>query len=61
MGDVVDPRGVYVSDLRRRRAKLRKPYSWINKIPGLLSAVLLVQTTWVWRGAAKRHFTYEKK
>jgi hypothetical protein len=56
-----DPRGVYVSDLRRRRAKLRKPYSWINKIPGLLSAVLLVQTTWVWRGAAKRHFKYEKR
>lgn len=56
-----DPRGVYVSDLRRRRAKLRKPYSWINKVPGLLSAVLLVQTTWVWRGAAKRHFTYEVK
>ncbi|HYI22255.1 MAG TPA: sulfotransferase [Candidatus Limnocylindrales bacterium] len=56
-----DPRGVYVSDLRRRRAKLRKPYSWLAKVPGMLSLVLLLQSTWVWRGAAKRHFTYEKR
>jgi hypothetical protein len=49
-----DPRGVFVSDLRRRRGKLRKPYSWISKVPGLLSLTILVQTTWVWRGAARR-------
>ena len=56
-----DPRGVYVSDLRRRRSKLRKPYSWFAKVPGLLPFVLLMQTTWVWRGAAKSHFKYEKQ
>ncbi len=56
-----DPRGVFVSDLRRRRGKLRKPYSWIAKVPGLLSATILVQTTWVWRGAARRHPGYEQR
>jgi hypothetical protein len=49
-----DPRGVFVSDLRRRRGKLRKPYSWLARVPGLLSFAILVQTTWVWRGAARR-------
>jgi hypothetical protein len=56
-----DPRGVYVSDLRRRRAKLRKPYTWIARVPGLLSLVILMQSVWVWRGAAKRHFAYEQR
>jgi len=56
-----DPRAVFVSDLRRRRGKLRKPYSWIARIPGLLSATILVQTTLVWRGAARRHAVYDKK
>lgn len=56
-----DPRGVYVSDLRRRRVKLRKPYSWFSKLPGLLPLVILLQSVWVWRGAAKRHATYESK
>lgn len=56
-----DPRAVYVSDLRRRRGKLRKPYSWLAVVPGLLQATILVQTTWVWRGAARRHAVYDRK
>jgi hypothetical protein len=56
-----DPRGVFVSDLRRRRGKLRKPYSWLAKVPGLLPLTILVQTTWVWRGAARRHAGYERR
>ncbi len=56
-----DPRGVYVSDLRRRLSKPRKPYSWLAKVPLLLPAVMLVQTTLVWRGAARRHAAYEKR
>jgi hypothetical protein len=56
-----DPRGVFVSDLRRRRGKLRKPYSWIARVPGLLSATILIQTTWVWRGAARRDPGYAGK
>lgn len=56
-----DPRGVFVSDLRRRRGKLRKPYSWIAKVPGLLPATILMQTTWVWRGAARQDPGYAKR
>ncbi|MEP7159190.1 MAG: sulfotransferase [Chloroflexota bacterium] len=56
-----DPRAVYVSDLRRRRNKLRKPYSWFAKLPGLLPLVILVQTALVWRGAVKRHFDYQRR
>jgi hypothetical protein len=49
-----DPRAVYVSDLHRRMTKRRAPYSWLIRIPFALSAVLLVQVTWVWAGAARR-------
>ncbi|CAN5722720.1 hypothetical protein BH24CHL5_BH24CHL5_10090 [soil metagenome] len=55
-----DPRGVYVSDLRRRRQKRRKPYSWLAKLPFVLPAVLLAQTTLVWRAAARRHVQLER-
>lgn len=53
-----DPRAVYVSDLRRRRRKPRRPYSWLDRIPGLLPALMLLQTTLIWRDAARRHFRY---
>jgi hypothetical protein len=53
-----DPRAVFVSDLRRRRARLRRPYSWFAHIPLLLPALLALQTTLVWRDAARRHFDY---
>jgi hypothetical protein len=56
-----DPRAVYVSDLRRRRNKPRKPYSWLMKVPLLLQAVLLVQVTLTWRGAARLHGEYAKR
>lgn len=56
-----DPRAVYVSDLRRRRNKLRRPYSWFAALPGLLPLVILVQTTVVWRAAVARHAVYEKR
>jgi len=56
-----DPRAVYVSDLRRRRIKPRKPYSWLGRVPGLLAAAMLLQTTWIWRSAARLHAVYEKR
>lgn len=56
-----DPRAIYVSDLRRRRAKLRRPYKWFALIPGLLPLVILVQTTIVWRAAVKHHHTYVRR
>lgn len=56
-----DPRAVYVSDLHRRRGKLRKPYSWLARIPGLLAPVILLQTAWVWRGAYRRVSVYSRR
>jgi hypothetical protein len=56
-----DPRAVYVSDLRRRRVKPRRPYSWMIRVPGLLNAAILLQTTLVWRDAARRDATYSKR
>lgn len=56
-----DPRAVYVSDLRRRRNKLRKPYSWFARVPGVLPLVILLQTAIVWRGAVERHFDYVER
>jgi Sulfotransferase family len=56
-----DPRAVYVSDLRRRRNKLRKPYSWFARVPGLLPLVLLGQIALVWRAAVRRHVTYARR
>jgi hypothetical protein len=50
-----DPRAVFVSDRHRRRGKPRKPYSWLMRAPLLFDFVLLVQTTWVWAAAARRH------
>ena len=56
-----DPRAVFVSDLRRRRQKRRKPFSWFGRVPGLLPAVILIQTTIVWRGAVRRDAVYQKR
>ena len=56
-----DPRAVYVSDLRRRRNKLRKPYSWFARVPGLLPLVILAQTAWVWRNAVGRLTVYSRR
>ena len=56
-----DPRAVYVSDRQRRRGKPRRPYSWLMKAPRLLEAVLLIQTTWVWADAARRHQRFARR
>lgn len=55
-----DPRAVYVSDLRRRRNKLRKPYSWIARLPGALRLVILLNVTYAWRATVARHVRYDK-
>jgi hypothetical protein len=55
-----DPRAIYVSELRRRRSHRRRPYSWLMKVPLLFEAVMLVQTTVVWAGAARRHRQLER-
>jgi hypothetical protein len=52
---VRDPRAVYVSEVRRRRQRPKKPFSWIMRVPFLLEAVLLVQTVMVWTAAEREH------
>jgi hypothetical protein len=50
-----DPRAIYVSDLRRRRqVPGSAPYRVLNRIPGALAAVLLVQTTLAWLDSVSR-------
>lgn len=56
-----DPRAVYVSDLRRRRKRGGRPFSWFARVPGLLPLVILVLTTLVWRAAVRRHVTYSRR
>jgi hypothetical protein len=53
---VRDPRGVYVSDSRRRRGRPTPPYSWLMRLPLAFQSVMLVQTALAWSGAARRHF-----
>ena len=56
-----DPRAVYVSDVRRRRTKPRRPFSWLDKVPGLLPALVLLQVTLSWRDAARRHLALQQR
>ena len=55
-----DPRAVYVSDLRRRRNKLRRPYTWLSRVPGALAFIVLAQDSIVWRGAERLHRKWAK-
>lgn len=50
-----DPRAIFVSEGHRRRSHPRKPYSWLMRVPLLFDVVMLVQTTWIWAAAARRH------
>jgi hypothetical protein len=45
-----DPRAIYISDVRRRRMQPGSlPFRVLAKVPPLLAAVLLVQTTLLWQ------------
>ena len=53
---VRDPRGVYVSELRRRRGKaVSVPYRQLVHVPPLFSLFVLLQITWAWARAIDRH------
>lgn len=51
-----DPRGVYVSEVRRRMdTPTTVPYRWLVRVPVLLRAFVLAEVTWAWAVAADRH------
>jgi len=56
-----DPRAVLVSDSHRRRGHPRRPYSWLMRVPLLFQSVMLLQTTLIWAGAARRHAALQRR
>jgi len=51
-----DPRGIFVSELRRRREHaVAFPYRQLAFVPPLLERFLLLQVVWAWAGAVHRH------
>ena len=53
---VRDPRGVYVSELRRRWERPASvPYRQLKAVPPLFSLFVILQVTWAWARAIDRH------
>lgn len=51
-----DPRGVFVSELRRRLdTPTAVPYRWLVRVPPLFRAFVLLETAWAWAGAVSDH------
>lgn len=51
-----DPRGIYVSELRRREQRaVTVPYRQLVRVPPLFRAFVLLQVTLIWARAADRH------
>ncbi|MFN8519791.1 MAG: sulfotransferase [Chloroflexota bacterium] len=51
-----DPRGVYVSEVRRRlEHPTTVPYRWLVRVPAVLRAFVLLEVVWAWAVAADRH------
>ena len=46
---VRDPRGIYVSELKRRRERPESlPYRWLVRLPVALRGFILLETIWAW-------------
>jgi omega-hydroxy-beta-dihydromenaquinone-9 sulfotransferase len=57
-----DPRGVFVSELRRRQAAPGGiPYRWLVRLRPALTAFVLVETTLLWAVGARRARTYRRR
>lgn len=53
---VRDPRGVYVSELRRRWERPSSvPYRQLKSVPPLFALFVILQVTWAWARAIDRH------
>ena len=50
-----DPRGIFVSEWRRRQKEAQSfPYQQLKSLPFLMKLVILLQTTMTWREGARR-------
>jgi hypothetical protein len=56
-----DPRGIFVSELRRRRDQaLTTPYKQLQRFGFLFKLFILLQTTIAWRESVRRYSKYKK-
>jgi hypothetical protein len=56
-----DPRGVFASELRRRKAEpLRFPYKQLHRTGPLFTIFILLQVTYTWLRAGELHFKYQQ-
>jgi hypothetical protein len=56
-----DPRGIFASELRRRKAApARWPYKQLHQTGPIFTIYVLLQVTYAWLRAAKLHYKYEK-
>ncbi len=57
-----DPRAVFRSELKRRRARpVSFPYRWLVRIPALMRGFILLQVVWAWADAVSRHRTLSRR
>jgi hypothetical protein len=57
-----DPRGVFVSELRRRTDHAAAfPYRQLALVPALMQTFILLQVVWAWASAVNRHRTLSRR
>jgi hypothetical protein len=57
-----DPRGIFVSEWRRRQKEAQSfPYQQLKRLPFLMKLVILLQTTITWREGARRCLENQKR
>lgn len=57
-----DPRGIFISEWRRRQKEAQSfPYRQLKRLPGLMKLLILLQTTITWREGARRGRENQRK
>ncbi|HEX2980932.1 MAG TPA: sulfotransferase [Anaerolineaceae bacterium] len=57
-----DPRGIYISELRRRQKEAQSfPYRQLKRLPGLMRLYILLQTTLTWAASARSATRYHRQ